>query len=82
MFGKPTPNLGKPPKASSTARSQQIRGPGGPPPSGPPRGINFSRLKLKQPLPPLPASTLIIASSTNLMTYLKPKKKPRHRGKY
>ena len=27
------------------------------PPSGPPRGTNFSRRKLRQPLPPLPAAT-------------------------
>src|SRR5699024_5890892 len=37
------------------------------PPSGPPRGTYFSRRKLRQPLPPSPASTLILASSTNFM---------------
>ena len=36
-------------------------------PSGPPFGRYFSLRKLKQPLPPLPAMTLIVASSTNFM---------------
>src|SRR5690554_2935554 len=37
------------------------------PPSGPPLGMNFSRRKLRQPLPPLPASTVMVASSTNFI---------------
>ena len=37
------------------------------PPSGPPKGTNFSRRKLTQPRPPLPAWTRIFASSTNFM---------------
>src|ERR1700728_1226411 len=37
------------------------------PPSGPPNGTNFSRRKLTQPRPPLPACTLGLASSTNFM---------------
>src|SRR5712672_2275978 len=37
------------------------------PPSGPPKGTNFSRRKLTQPRPPLPACTLSLASSTNFM---------------
>ena len=37
------------------------------PPSGPPLGMYFSRLKLRQPFPPAPASTVIAASSTNFM---------------
>src|SRR5690348_6303 len=37
------------------------------PPLGPPNGMNFSRRKLTQPLPPSPAWTLMIASSTNFM---------------
>ena len=37
------------------------------PPSGPPRGMNFSRRKLTQPGPPLPATTRMVASSTNFM---------------
>src|SRR4029079_12747383 len=39
-----------------------------PPPSGPPRGTNFSRRKLRQPLPPLPAATWMSTSSTNIGT--------------
>src|SRR5210317_1718706 len=39
------------------------------PPSGPPRGTYFSRRKLRQPLPPLPAKTLILASSTNFIWF-------------
>src|SRR6266850_440794 len=35
------------------------------PPEGPPRGTYFSRRKAMQPLPPLPAFTNILASSTN-----------------
>src|SRR6056297_566787 len=37
------------------------------PPSGPPRGMYFSRRKLRQPWPPLPACTRMVASSTNFM---------------
>src|SRR5215469_18949119 len=37
------------------------------PPSGPPKGTNFSRRKLTLPRPPWPAWTLIRASSTNFM---------------
>src|SRR5215510_14001871 len=36
------------------------------PPSGPPRGTNFSRRKLMQPLPPLPAAAVMSTSSTNM----------------
>src|SRR5262249_13372462 len=36
------------------------------PPLGPPRGTYFSRRKLRQPLPPSPALTLIVARSTNM----------------
>src|SRR5690554_4970840 len=39
------------------------------PPSGPPLGTYFSRRKLRQPLPPLPASTMIEASSTNCICH-------------
>src|SRR5215469_1534211 len=38
------------------------------PPSGPPMGMNFSRRKLTTPLPPLPAITLMMASSTNFIS--------------
>src|SRR5690242_2148553 len=37
------------------------------PPFGPPNGMNFSRRKLAQPSPPLPACTLMMASSTNFI---------------
>src|SRR4051812_1103133 len=37
------------------------------PPSGPPYGMNFSRRRLAQPAPPLPAATSITASSMNFM---------------
>src|SRR6185437_7124225 len=37
------------------------------PPLGPPNGMNFSRRKLAQPSPPLPACTLMMASSTNFI---------------
>ena len=36
------------------------------PPSGPPRGTYFSRRKLTQPSPPLPASTSTVTLSTNM----------------
>src|SRR5438477_13177785 len=36
------------------------------PPDGPPRGTNFSRRKARQPLPPSPAFTRIVASSMNM----------------
>src|ERR1039458_5491644 len=36
------------------------------PPEGPPGGTNFSRRKAMQPLPPSPAFTRILASSTNI----------------
>src|SRR5579863_6289256 len=36
------------------------------PPSGPPRGTYFSRRKLTQPSPPLPACTWILTRSTNM----------------
>src|SRR5579863_7272963 len=36
------------------------------PPSGPPRGTYFSRRKLRQPSPPLPACTWILTRSTNM----------------
>src|ERR1700722_1918374 len=47
------------------------------PPSGPPKGTNFSRRKLTQPRPPLPAWTLSLASSTNFMRWTL--KRPRGR---
>src|SRR5512134_2997174 len=37
------------------------------PPSGPPIGMNFSRRKLAQPAPPLPAAMSMTTSSTNFM---------------
>src|SRR5690606_16664073 len=37
------------------------------PPFGPPSGMNFSRRNATQPLPPLPAVTVISASSTSFM---------------
>ena len=37
------------------------------PPSGPPNGLNFSRLNEATPLPPFPAITSIFASSMNFM---------------
>src|SRR3546814_2032089 len=37
------------------------------PPSGPPNGMYLRRRKLMQPLPPLPPSTRIMASSTNFI---------------
>src|SRR5437867_13143855 len=40
------------------------------PPEGPPRGTYFSRRKATQPLPPPPAFTKILASSTNTGTKL------------
>src|SRR3990172_1992851 len=47
------------------------------PPSGPPRGTNFSRLKWATPFPPLPAWTSILASSMNFMVDSAPQiKKP------
>src|SRR5271167_2858004 len=36
------------------------------PPDGPPRGTYFSRRKARQPLPPSPAFTRIVASSMNM----------------
>src|SRR6266436_5807516 len=36
------------------------------PPEGPPRGTNFSRRNARQPLPPSPAFTRIVASSMNM----------------
>src|SRR5829696_5542794 len=36
------------------------------PPSGPPRGMNFSRRKLMAPRPPCPAVTSMSTSSTNM----------------
>src|SRR5438132_586555 len=41
------------------------------PPEGPPRGTYFSRRKATQPLPPSPAFTKILASSTNMGTRLR-----------
>src|SRR5450755_160442 len=37
------------------------------PPSGPPKGTNFSRRKLTQPRPPLPPCTFVLASSMNFI---------------
>src|ERR1700678_4457171 len=39
------------------------------PPSGPPKGTKFSRRKLTQPRPPLPACTLSLASSTDFIDF-------------
>ena len=39
------------------------------PPSGPPNGIYYSLLKLKQPFPPLPALTRIMVSSINFIYF-------------
>src|ERR1700721_2250455 len=50
------------------------------PPSGPPKGKIFSRRKLTQPRPPLPACTLSLASSTNFIGY-HPKTLPAHQRK-
>src|SRR5688572_7733477 len=54
------------------------------PPSGPPNGTNFSRRKLTQPRPPLPACTLMRASSTNFMVVssaiARPTKNPAQAG--
>src|SRR5262245_18213731 len=47
------------------------------PPSGPPKGTNFSRRKPMAPLPPWPAFTLTIASSTNFMDCRRANEKPR-----
>ena len=51
----------------STARKYTLPPRPPSPPSGPPKGTNFSRRKLTQPRPPLPACTLSLASSTNFM---------------
>src|SRR5579863_5096613 len=51
----------------STARKYTLPPSPPSPPSGPPKGTNFSRRKLTQPRPPLPACTLSLASSTNFM---------------
>src|SRR5271165_2247118 len=45
------------------------------PPSGPPKGTNFSRRKLTQPRPPLPACTLSLASSMNFISVCAQKSK-------
>src|SRR4026209_2378021 len=57
--------------SASVVRSRQARRktlPPSPPspPSGPPRGMNFSRRKLRQPRPPLPAGAWVSTSSTNI----------------
>src|ERR1700740_1697341 len=51
------------------------------PPSGPPKGTNFSRRKLTQPRPPLPACTFRVASSTNFMTGHLKKRRAAHQTK-
>src|SRR6202035_3479459 len=51
----------------STARKYTLPPSPPSPPSGPPKGTNFSRRKLTQPRPPLPACTLSLASSTNFI---------------
>jgi len=51
----------------SSASSQTLPPSPPSPPSGPPSGMNFSRRKLTQPLPPSPAITSISASSTSFM---------------
>src|SRR5207302_1034277 len=40
------------------------------PPSGPPRGTNFSRLKVAAPAPPLPERTRMVTSSRNIEVQL------------
>src|SRR5690606_29376201 len=40
------------------------------PPSGPPRGLNFSRRTETQPLPPLPARRCRVTVSTNVTIWL------------
>src|SRR5689334_13161854 len=42
------------------------------PPLGPPRGTYFSRRNARQPLPPSPAFTVILTSSTSMCFQLKP----------
>src|ERR1700719_3496808 len=39
------------------------------PPSGPPFGTNFSRRKLTEPRPPLPACTKTLIRSTNIIRF-------------
>src|SRR5690348_17009150 len=51
--------------SSATSHTEPPKPPS--PPSGPPNGMNFSRRKLMQPLPPSPAWTLMFASSTNFI---------------
>src|SRR5579863_9458101 len=51
----------------STARKYTLPPSPPSPPSGPPKGTNFSRRKLTEPRPPLPACTLSLASSTNFI---------------
>src|SRR5471030_2256524 len=51
----------------SVERSQTLPPSPPSPPSGPPNGTNFSRRKLTQPRPPLPACTLRVASSMNFI---------------
>src|SRR4051794_10446136 len=50
------------------------------PPSGPPKGRNFSRQNEAQPLPPSPAMTSIFASSINFMLGTTRKLKRPYRG--
>src|SRR3546814_1323058 len=62
---------------SATAKMLPPRPPS--PPSGPPLGMNFSRRKLATPLPPLPAMTSMVASSTNFISNPEAKKPCRMR---
>src|SRR5690606_5954396 len=62
---------------SATAKMLPPRPPS--PPSGPPLGMNFSRRKLATALPPLPAMTSMVASSTNFICLPEAKKPCRMR---
>src|SRR5271167_3561179 len=42
------------------------------PPDGPPRGTYYSRRKARQPFPPSPAFTRIVASSINISPLILP----------
>ncbi len=71
VLGLPVFRVGQGGEAVDALPARRITLPPSPPspPSGPPRGTNFSRRKLTQPSPPLPASTRISTSSTNMILY-------------
>ena len=60
-------------RLSTPSRATRITLPPSPPspPSGPPKGTYFSRRKLTQPSPPLPASKQTTTSSTNIVSRIK-----------